>query len=71
MERGGTKSGRLEGDIQLRHPGFDESFLLEGDESVFELISLGLVVSYRLEVYGIAEQRVMKCVRARGQGTRR
>jgi hypothetical protein len=36
---------RIEGDIQLRHPWFDESFLLKGDESVFELISLGLVVS--------------------------
>jgi hypothetical protein len=38
------KEGKEE-DIQLRHPWFDESFLLKGDESVFELVSLGLVVS--------------------------
>ena len=59
-----------EEDIQLGHPWFNESFLLEGDESVFELISLGLVVSYRLEVYGIAEQRVVKIKEAWGRAMR-
>jgi len=44
-----------EEDIQLGHPWFNESFLLKGNESIFELISLGLVVSTDLRVYGRAE----------------
>jgi hypothetical protein len=32
-------------DIQLWNSGFDECFLLKGDESIFEQISFGLGVS--------------------------